>query len=382
MELSTLSGLFFESFNAPPKAVFFCPGRVSLMGESISSSLGLQVSATVNKGVYVAVTQRGDSLMQCVSSVFVDAPREWESSTLIAEDNEFDWSNDLQLLNQLIVSAFGPVKGMNVYIHSQLPAGAGLSASFAVLVAFAQALNELNGLCLSPFCIAQVCLQVKHSLGAATAVLSEPLTLVNGQESHVLVLDGQDNSQKAIAWPEEWALLLVDLKTPKGFVTSAYLQRRAQCETACHAMGVGNVRQLTLPLLQSAEDNLDPLVLARARHGVLESERCVALAEAIAQRDLPRVGQLMAESSASLRADLDITTDRIDWATSRIAALLGPEGAVRLSGGGFGGSLLVVVPKAQSAARQVQIQAALAACEWPKPVVMPLALGGAVCQLV
>ena len=382
MDLSIVSGLFAQHFKKAPRAIFFAPGRVNMMGEPISSSQNLELAGAIDLGFYLAVSQREDTLMRAVSDAFLETPRAWESSTLIAEDSEFDWSNDLQLLNQLMVSAFGPVKGMDVYIHSSLPAGAGLSASYSLLVAFAQALNALNDLKLTPFCIAQLCLQVKHSRGAATRVLSEPLTLVAAEAGQLLLLDGLDNRVVPVPFPQDWGLLLVDLKAPKGFVTSACLQRRAQCETAAHALGVSGLHLATGPGLEANADNLDAIGYARALHGVSENARCGALVEAFVAQDMPAVSRLMAASMASLRGNLDITTDLIDAVVRKLQSLLGERGGVRLTGLGFGGSLLVVVQKSQMAALQVQIASAFADFEVPKPVVMPIELGGGVRQWV
>ncbi len=380
MNVASLSGKFAQHFNHYPQAAFFAPGRVNLMGEHTDYNQGLVLAATIDKGCYLLIALRSDQTINVVSESFPDEPRQWQSSALIPQDNEFDWSNYLRLLNEQLTQ-HGAIRGMDVYIASDLPMGAGLSSSFALLVAFAEAVNQLNQLKLSPLTIAQVCLQTKHQLSAPVAQLSEPLAIASGMAKQALLIDCRNDKIKAVALPEDLVFLIVDLKQPKGFVASAFLQRKTQCATAANAFGLTSLRELAVEDLMAAKRTLDEVVYKRALHVVTENARAVKMAECLLKNDIAQVSKLLAESQRSLKEDLDVTTENIDFIARELQSVLGSEGGVHLTGGGFGGSLLVLARPAKVDLIQKKIQALFGSVSELKPSVYPVAIADGVRRL-
>ena len=92
------------------------------------------------------------------------------------------------------------------------------------------------------------------------------------------------------------------------------------------------------------------MALRRARHIVTDSQRAVEAAEALRRGDFITLGRLMADSHASMRDDFEITTPAIDRLVALAQAAIGAEGGARMTGGGFGGCVVAVLPKARVAA--------------------------------
>jgi galactokinase len=130
----------------------------------------------------------------------------------------------------------------------------------------------------------------------------------------------------------------------RGLVDSAYNTRREQCEQAARHFGVPALRDIDMSVLQARGAELDPVVLRRARHVVTENARVAAAGEALAAGDLVRIGELMEASHASMRDDFEITVPAIDRLVEIVKSVIGTAGGVRMTGGGFGGCVVALVP--------------------------------------
>jgi galactokinase len=149
--------------------------------------------------------------------------------------------------------------------------------------------------------------------------------------------------------PEHAAVLIVHSGVERGLVDSAYNERRRQCEQAAGHFGVLALRDAEEAQLASAED-LDELARTRARHVVTENARTLDAAEALAAGDMARLGRLMADSHASMRDDFEITVPAIDALVTILQREIGTEGGARMTGGGFGGCVIALLPQERVAA--------------------------------
>jgi len=145
--------------------------------------------------------------------------------------------------------------------------------------------------------------------------------------------------------PRGTAIMIVESHIVRGLVDSAYNTRREQCEAAARHFGVAALRDVDPGMLETQGAGLDPVVWRRARHVVVENERVQAAARALAAGDLQQMGILMAASHASMRDDFEITVPAIDRLVEIIKAAIGPAGGVRMTGGGFGGCVVALVPE-------------------------------------
>jgi galactokinase len=146
--------------------------------------------------------------------------------------------------------------------------------------------------------------------------------------------------------PAGAAIMIFNSNVQRGLVDSEYNTRRRQCEEVASHFGVKALRDVDQPMLDARGGELDAVALKRARHVVTEDARVLDAKEALARGDLPRMGELMAASHASMRDDFEITVPLIDRLVDIVKNVIGEQGGVRMTGGGFGGCVVALVPEA------------------------------------
>jgi galactokinase len=133
-------------------------------------------------------------------------------------------------------------------------------------------------------------------------------------------------------------------------------------------MGVAALRDATLDMLEAA--GLDSVTKARARHVITENQRTLDAADALAKSDLAALGMLMAQSHTSMRDDFEITVPPVDALVTMLQKAIGTQGGARMTGGGFGGACVAVMPSARVADVQAAITAGYRTSEGDVPIIM------------
>ncbi len=144
--------------------------------------------------------------------------------------------------------------------------------------------------------------------------------------------------------PENMAVVIINSNKKRGLVDSEYNTRREQCEAAARFFGVEALRDVTLEQFEACQQDLDAVVAKRARHVITENRRTEAAAKALAAGDIGRMAQLMAQSHASMRDDFEITVQEVDILVDIVKEVIGDKGGVRMTGGGFGGCIVALMP--------------------------------------
>lgn len=147
-----------------------------------------------------------------------------------------------------------------------------------------------------------------------------------------------------VAMPDSASVVILDTTTRHKLVDGEYNNRRSQCESAAGKLGVQSLRDVTTHDLRRASGNLLPAEASRVRHVITENERVIEAAKALSSGDLARVGELMNESHRSLAEDYEVSTPEIDAMAGIAATSMGCFGA-RMTGGGFGGSVVALVDR-------------------------------------
>jgi galactokinase len=166
------------------------------------------------------------------------------------------------------------------------------------------------------------------------------MTSAVATRGHALLLDCRDLSTEHVPFPSHMALLLIDSGVSRELVSSAYNNRRAECERAAHRLGVGSLRNVTLDDIDAGD--LDETLRKRARHVVTENHRVVAVADALRTSDRAALAESFEASHASLADDFEVSTPQVD---RLVDAARGTDGviAARMTGGGFGGCTINLV---------------------------------------
>ena len=236
------------------------------------------------------------------------------------------------------------VGGADVMITRNVPRGAGLSSSASFEVAFGLALAALAGRGdYDRSALALAGQRAEHLFAGCKCGIMDQLVSAHGVAGHATLIDCRTLGVTPVAMPDDVAVLIVHSGIERGLVDGEYNLRRSQCEAAVAHYGVAALRDLDEGQLFAARGDLDETAFARARHVVSENRRTIDAAAALAGNDLRSLGQLMAQSHASMRDDFAITTPAIDRLAALLHTAIGGEGGARMTGGGFGGAVVAVM---------------------------------------
>lgn len=240
------------------------------------------------------------------------------------------------------------IGAVDLALSSNVPLGGGLSSSAAIESATALALDAFASLGLSPEELAQAAQSAENAfLGIPTGPMDQRASLWC-EADHALLLDCRTLTTRQVpfALPEELTLALIDTRSPHVLADGHYARRRHACEAAAALLGVAALRDISTDDLADALARLtDPEHVRRVRHVVTENARVLDAVDALGEQDWVRFGTLLTASHASMRDDYEITVPTVDLAVD-VALAQGALGA-RMTGGGFGGTVIALLPTDQ-----------------------------------
>ncbi|MDE2300088.1 MAG: galactokinase, partial [Burkholderiales bacterium] len=299
----------------------------------------------------VAARARDDLLVRVVAADFANARDEFRLDQPIGHRSNEAWANYVRGMFVMLQERGLPLRGADLAIAGNIPQGAGLSSSASLELAVGQAVKALQGFDeLSATDLALIAQRAENRFVGCNCGIMDQLISARGQKGHALLIDCRSLQATAVHLPDDVAVMIVHSRVRRGLVDSEYNLRRQQCEAAARHYGVKALRDLDLAALDARSAGLDPVVLKRARHIVTENQRTLDAAQALARNDLPRLGVLMAQSHASMRDDFGITVPAIDRLVEILQASIGAHGGARMTGGGFGGCVVALLPEASVAA--------------------------------
>jgi galactokinase len=371
---------FEETFGRASAGIWSAPGRVNLIGEHTDYNLGFVLPFAINRRTIVALGQREDSVIR-VASEFADEVAEIAIAEL-APERLHGWSA-YPLGVAWALGQFGAdlaaVPGVDLYISSTVPVGAGLSSSAAIESAVAVALNDVWQLGFDRQTLAKVGqLAENKAVGAPTGIMDQSASLL-GQEDHAVFLDCRslESSLVPLGFAEAGLeLLIIDTGVSHSHATGGYAARRASCEEGARILEVASLRDLTVDDLPRARNLLDEETYRRVRHVVTENQRVLDTVEALRTGGPLTIGELLDASHVSMRDDFEISVPELDLAveTAQAAGAIG----ARMTGGGFGGAAIALVPAAGISRIQVAIDGAFAEHGFAQPTMFTVtAAGGA-----
>jgi galactokinase len=342
------------------------PGRVNLIGEHTDYNDGLVLPCAIDYRTVIAGRPREDRLVRVIAADYDDAADSYSLDEPILRIEAPMWANYVRGIVQQLVARGLPVQGMDMVVAGDVPQGAGLSSSASLSVAVCQLFASLPGFQqpsqlskrLGPVDLALIAQSSENDFVGCKCGNMDQISSASGVEGHALLIDCRSLEVRPVPIPDGAAIMIFNSHVARGLVDSAYNTRREQCEAAARHFGLAALRDLDLATLQARGGELDPLVLRRARHVVTENARVCAAADALAAGDLARMGELMAASHASMRDDFEITVALIDQLVAIIKDEIGAAGGVRMTGGGFGGCVVALVPQAMVDGVRVAVERA------------------------
>ncbi|MGR7922421.1 galactokinase [Zobellella denitrificans] len=344
MPLDTVLPLFRQLFGREPDLRVRAPGRVNLIGEHTDYNDGFVLPCAIDYETCIAVGRRNDDLVRVVAADYDRQQDSFRLSAPIEPHPQQGWSNYVRGVVSQLQQRQPRFGGLDLVISGNIPQGTGLSSSASLEVAVGQAFKEAWELPLSQTELALNGQEAENRFVGCNCGIMDQMISANGRARQALLLDCRSLESRHITMPEGLAVLIVNSRVRRGLVDSEYNLRRRQCETAARHYGVAALRDLDMSRLEAGKAGLDDACYRRARHVVGENARTLAAAEALAGRDLVRLGQLMAESHAAMRDDFEITVPAIDGLVEIIRERIGEHGGVRMTGGGFGGCVVALLP--------------------------------------
>ncbi|GHD95683.1 galactokinase [Streptomyces naganishii] len=339
---------FAALYGAEPDGVWAAPGRVNLIGEHTDYNDGFVMPFALPHVTVAALARRTDGVLRLHSADVPGGPVELRVDAL-APGSDKAWTAYPAGVVWALREAGHAVTGADVHLSSTVPSGAGLSSSAALEVVIASALNDLFSLGLEGWRLARLCQRAENVyVGAPTGIMDQTASACC-EAGHALFLDTRDLSQRQIPFDlaaEGLRLLVVDTRVKHAHSDGEYGKRRAGCEKGAALLGVDALRDIPYDGLGSALARLgdEEEIRRLVRHVVTENER-VERVVSLLESGTPRaIGPVLTEGHASLRDDFRISCPELDLAVeSSLAA--GALGA-RMTGGGFGGSAIVLTAQA------------------------------------
>ncbi|MDQ0761417.1 galactokinase [Streptomyces canus] len=360
---------FVELYGTEPEGVWSAPGRVNLIGEHTDYNDGFVMPFALPHTAVAAVSRRTDGVLRLHSSDVEGGVVELRLDDL-APESDRNWTAYPAGVVWALREAGHPVTGADVHLASTVPAGAGLSSSAALEVVVALALNDLYDLGLQRWQLARLCQRAENVyVGAPTGIMDQTASACC-EAGHALFLDTRDLSQKQIPFDlaaEGMVLLVVDTRVKHSHSEGEYGKRRAGCERGAALLGVDALRDIPYGELDAALERLgdDEEAVRLVRHVVTEDERVEKTVALLESGETRAIGPVLVAGHASLRDDFRISCPELDLVVDTALAS-GALGA-RMTGGGFGGSAIVLAEAADVEPLTKAVQEAFAAAEFTAP---------------
>ena len=312
------------------------PGRVNLIGEHTDYNDGFVLPLAIRQSVHVELRRRSDDVVHARST----GSDGTGSFRLGEEVRRSDWTDYVAGVTQELAADGHRLPGFDLSVESDVPLGSGLSSSAALLVALLRGLRRMARLELDPVGIALVAQRAENGLVGASVGIMDQMACSLATTGEAIFLDCRDLSFERVPLPPGIQLAVIHTGVEHAHATGAYNARRSECERACDLLGVGSLRDLGSDDPNARADLPEPYG-RRVRHVVSENERVRQAVAAIRADDAVALGVLFSASHASMRDDYEITVPEVDRLVEIAEADSRVLGA-RMTGGGFGGSVVVL----------------------------------------
>ena len=325
---------FEQLFATMPAVRSHAPGRVNLMGDHTDYNGGFVLPAAIPQTTRVELVPSSGRTVKVWSSACPDRPpAEYELGREVPDGRWTDYIKGMTA----VLADYGLRSGFSARIDSGVPSGSGLSSSAALEIALGRALREAFGLALTDVELAKAGQRAENELVGAPVGIMDQMACSFASPAAAILLDTRSLEFQHVPLPAGAGLIVIDSGLKHRHAGGAYGDRRRECADAARLLQVKELRDVNEDDLARA--SLPEPFARRARHVVTENRRVHETAAAIRRGDLARAGSLFVESHASLRDDFVVSVPAVDELVRILSSIEGVYGA-RLTGGGFGGSVI------------------------------------------
>jgi galactokinase len=361
--------VYAELYGELPTGVWSAPGRVNLIGEHTDYTEGVVFPFAIDRRAFVAASRADDAVLRVRS---LQRPDDVVEVAMAALDPraEHQWSAYVEGAVWALRDAGHAIGGMNMVLDSTVPVGSGLSSSAAVECATLLAAAALHGVPLERFPFALLAQRAENAyVGIPCGSMDQTASMMSEAGSALFydTRSGEIANEPFAPADAGLALIVIDTKAHHALADGEYAKRRAACEEATRQLGLPSLRSIETDELDEVLGRIDADLGRHVRHVVTENARVFAARAALRAGDYAELGRLLDASHASLRDDFRVSADELDVAVeaARAAGALG----ARMTGGGFGGSAIALVPVDRIEALTEGVGAAFAERRWTEPQV-------------
>jgi len=332
---------FANHYGGTPQWTALAPGRVNLIGDHTDYNNGWCLPFAIDRYTVVcaSLSAAKDSML-----ISANAPEPITIQDQAPLQPKGDWGDYVRGVMEGYRTIGCELKPLNISVSGNLPLGSGVSSSAALEVASALILERSHQLETDQQRLIKICQQAEHEFAGVPCGLLDQFSVTMAEPNSLMLFDaGEIVAEQITVDSDEFAFLLINSQVNHALSDGAYAERRAECRAAEQRLGIplrdAQVEVLT-PKLAS-----EPTLLKRARHVVTENQRVKQMAQTLKKEQWTEAGELMFASHASLRDDFSVSCDETDTIVE-ICRTLGSENGVfgaRMTGGGFGGSVIALI---------------------------------------
>lgn len=347
--INKTTSYFKETFGSEPSKIVLSPGRINIIGEHIDYNDGYVLPAAIDKIICFAFAKNNTNTSKVIALDLNDSFEIDVTAEVKLDDN--DWTNYIRgVINQLKINGF-QLEGVNCVFSSNIPVGSGLSSSAALECGFLFGMNDLFNLNIKPIDIALLGQKAEHWVGIKCGIMDQ-FSSVMGLEDKVIKIDCRTLEYTYHdANFSDYSLILFDSNVKHSLMTSAYNERRQQCEEGIAIVKanfpeIKSFRDCTEQTIIDLKDKMSHDVFRRSLFVVKEINRVIQACEALDNGKIELLGELMFATHDGLSKDYEVSCEELDL----LVDLAKEETAVigsRLMGGGFGGCTINLVKKGQ-----------------------------------
>ncbi len=339
---------FRDHFQREATDLFFCPGRVNLIGEHIDYNGGKVMPCAISKGTYLAVTKNTDKIIRFACMDFPEKAELHIQSSYSKTGKQ--WFNyPLGIIDHLLRNGY-ELSGLDLLFAGDLPVGAGLSSSASIEVLTLFALNELYGFGISKVDMVLAAKKVENEFIGVNCGIMDQFAVAMGKKNKAILLDCDTLQYEFIPFETgEYALVIINTNKQRALADSKYNERFTECGASLKALKnelriekLCDLDERTFEMHQHLIQN--EILVKRARHVISENERVRKAAIALKAGDISVFGSLMFASHQSLKEWYEVSGAELDTIVEFAMNYAGCIGA-RMTGAGFGGCAIALVQK-------------------------------------
>ncbi len=328
-------------FGKNPDHLVQSPGRVNLIGEHTDYNEGFVMPIAIDRELQIAFRARDDSRIR-IHSMDFNQTEEFDLNFL---DKRGGWIEYIKGVARELKNAGHDLVGWEGVITGNIPIGAGLSSSAALELAAAKVFSCVSKFAWDPGQMAVICQRAENLWVGVHCGIMDQMVSAAGKAGHALFIDCRSLDIEHVPIPGFISIVVLDTSTRRDLTSSAYNERRMQCERAAHMIGVKALRDVHISEMETCLAKLERVLAKRAKHVITENYRVVQVKDALQAGDLDKTRKLIHQSHESLRDDFEVSSKPLNLIVDAAVQQVGCYGA-RMTGAGFGGCAIALVDQA------------------------------------